>query len=87
MSISRDPADISIDRPMHPPFHPDRLRECQDAVASALTKLMDDAETAGWTITEITLAISALADEVMLNEVDVEQTNFILSRLFERRGG
>ena len=86
MSRHRDPTDISIDRPMHPPFHPERLRECQDAVVGALTKLMDDAEAAGWTITEITLAISALADEVMLNEVDVEQTNFILSRLFERRG-
>ena len=86
MSSYRDPADTSIDRPMYPPFHPGRLRECQEAVAGALTKLMDDAEAAGWTITEITLAISALADEVMLNEVDVEQTNFILSRLFERRG-
>lgn len=86
MSSHHDPDDISIDRPLHPPFHPERLRECQDAVAGALTKLMDDAEAAGWTIAEITIAISALADEVMLNEVDLEQTNFLLRRLYESRG-
>lgn len=80
--------DVTIDRPTLPPFRPGRLRECQDALASALTKTMDDAEAAGWTITEITLAIAALADEVMLHEVDVEATNFLLSGLIaQRRGG
>lgn len=39
---------------------------------------MDNAEASGWTIAEITIAISALADEVMLHEVDIEETNFLL---------
>lgn len=83
----RDPDDVSIDSPTLPPFDPGRARECEDALAGALTKVMDDAEAAGWTIREVTLAISALADDVMLNEVDVEQTNFLLSRLLEHRRG
>lgn len=83
--MSRRPDDVTVDRPTLPPFHPDRLRECQDALVGALTKLMDDAEASGWSITEITLAISVLADEVMLHEVDVEATNFLLSGLIEQR--
>ena len=47
---------------------------------------MDNAEAAGWTITEITIAIAALADEVMLHEVDVETTNFLLSKVIQQRG-
>jgi len=84
MTANKHPDDISVDRPTLPPFHPDRLRECQDALAGAVTAVMDDAESAGWTIAEITIAIAALADEVMLNEVEVEETNFLMRKLVGR---
>jgi hypothetical protein len=84
MNLYKDPNDTSIDAPSLSAFHPGRLQECQDAIAGAVTKVMDDAEEAGWTIAEITLAISALADAIMLNEVDLEETNFILKELLKR---
>lgn len=84
--MSKLPDDTTVDRPTLPPFHPGRLRECQDALAGAVTSVMDNAEAAGWTITEITIAIAALADEVMLHEVDVETTNFLLSKVIQQRG-
>ena len=84
MTNQKHPDDVSVDRPPLPPFHPDRIRECQDAMAGAVTAVMDNAEAAGWTIAEITIAIVALADEVMLNEVDIEETNFLLGKVLRR---
>ena len=84
MGIERHPDDISVDRPTLPPFHPQRLRECQDALAGAVTAVMDNAEAAGWTIAEITIALAALADEIMLHEVDIEETNFLLRDVLKR---
>ena len=84
MNLHRHPDDTSIDRPTLPLCHPQRLRECEDALAGALTKMMDDAEGQGWTISEICLAVTALADSVMLHEVDIEETNFLLRDLVRR---
>ena len=84
MAIQKQPDDISVDRPTLPPFHPQRIRECQDALAGAVTTVMDNAEAAGWTIAEITIAMSALADEIMLHEVDIEETNFLLRDVLKR---
>jgi len=84
MSTNRHPDDISVDQPALPPFHQHRLRECQDALAGAVTAVIDNAEAAGWTLAEITTAMTALADEVMLHEVDIEETNFILRDILRR---
>ena len=84
MRAHKHPDDISIDSPTLSAFAPGRIQECQDAIAGALTKVMDDAEIAGWTIAEITIAMSAFADAVMLHEVDVEETNYMLRDSFRR---
>ena len=84
MAIQKQPDDISVDPPTLPPFHPLRIRECQDVLAGAVTAVMDNAEAAGWTIAEITIAMSALADEIMLHEVDIEETNFLLRDVLKR---
>lgn len=84
MASSKHPNDLSVDRPTLPAFHPDRLRECQDAIAGAMTAVMDNAEAAGWTIAEVTVAMTALADEVMLHEVDLEETNFLIRGVLRR---
>ena len=84
MTNQKHQDDVRVDRPTLPPFHPDRIRECQDAMAGAVTAVMDNAEAAGWTIAEITIAIAALADEVMLHEVDIEETNFLLGKDLRR---
>ena len=81
MASPKHPNDLSVDRPTLPAFHPDRLRECQDAMTTAV---MDNAEAAGWTIAEVTVAMTALADEVMLHEVDLEETNFLIRRELRR---
>lgn len=78
------PDHIAVEPPTLPPFHLDRIRECQDSLAGAMTAVMDNAEAAGWTIAESTIAISALADEVMLYEVDIEETNFLLREILKR---
>jgi hypothetical protein len=84
MTNQKHPDDICVDRPTLPPFHPARIRECQDAMAGAVTAVMDNAEAADWTIAEITIAVAALADEVMLHEVDIEETNFLLGKVVRR---
>jgi hypothetical protein len=84
MGSDRHPDDLSVARPTLPPFHEHRLRECQDALAGAITAVIDNAEAAGWTVAEITIAITALADEVMLHEVDIEETNFLLRDMLRR---
>jgi hypothetical protein len=84
MNLYKHPDDTSIDRPTLPACHPERLQECEDALAGALTKLMDDAEGKGWTIAEICLAVTSLSDSVMLHEVDLEETNFILRDMLRR---
>lgn len=84
MNMNKHPDDTSVDPPTLPAFHPRRIEECQDAIAGAVTKVMDDAEAAGWTISEITLAIAAIADAVMLHEVDVEETNFLLRDMMKK---
>lgn len=85
MATFKHPDDISIDSPTLPIFHPDRAIECQDAIAGALSKLIDDAEGKGWQINEITAAITDLADSIMLQEVDIEETNYLLRDILNRR--
>jgi hypothetical protein len=84
MNMHKHPDDTSIDPPMLPAFHPGRIQECQDAIAGAVTRVMDNAEEAGWTIAEISIAIAGLADAVMLHEVDLEETNFVLRDMLRR---
>ena len=85
MTLPKDPNAMSIPAPQLPAFHRGRRMECQDALSSATAKLMDDAEAAGWTIAEITVALVEIADSVMLQEVDVEETNFYLRDLLARK--
>ena len=85
MATFKHPDDISIDPPTLPIFHPDRAIECQDSIAGALTKLIDDAEGMGWHVNEITAAITDLADSIMLQDVDIEETNYILRDILDRR--
>jgi hypothetical protein len=84
MAIQKQPDDISVDRPTLPPFHPQRMRERQDALAGAVTALVDNAEASGWTIAEIAIAMTARADEVILHEVGIEETNFLLRDILRR---
>ena len=85
MTNHKNPDDVSIDPPRLPLFHPVRAIECQDAIAGVVTKMIDDAEVAGWTVHEITTAIIALADSIAMQEVDVEETNFLLREILDRK--
>lgn len=85
MSINKRTVEISIKRPALPPFHSERMGECEDAIADVIATLMDEAEISGWTIAEICMALTNLADEAILNEVDIEQTNFLMRELTAKR--
>lgn len=61
------------------------MDECEDAIAGLIATLMDEAEISGWTIAEICVALTKLADEAILNEVDIEQTNFLMRDLLTKR--
>jgi len=59
--------------------------ECQDAVASAFVKFLDDAEAAGWTLPEIVAAATDLGDSILLQEANLEETNQTLRAILARR--
>lgn len=57
---------MSIPRPQHPPFHPERFGECQRAIEDHMLGLLGDAIDAGWSKDEILAAMIALADDTAL---------------------
>jgi hypothetical protein len=59
--------------------------ECQDAIAGAFVKFLDDAEATGWTLPEIIAATNDLGDSIMLQEANLEQTNEALRAILARR--
>jgi hypothetical protein len=85
MANSKPLTEIAIDPPRLPLFHPNRFTECQDALSGTVSKMIDDAEEAGWTLHEITSAIVELADSIALQEADIEETNYMLKELFRKK--
>ncbi len=81
------PAELEtpISKPTLPLFDPGRLQECEDAIAGAVTRVMDEAELRGWTIAEICLAMTAFADSVMLHEARAEDLALLHPRFLQRR--
>lgn len=53
-------------RPRLPTTYPDRHIDCQEALESRVIAIIDDGKAAGWSVADITTALVALADNVML---------------------
>jgi hypothetical protein len=74
-----------IDSPRLPIGHRARRIECRDAIASSFTVFLDEAEAAGWTVTEIADAVMDLADDILLREADAEDANDLLRAILVRK--
>lgn len=61
--------------PRLPGPYPDRHLDCQESLEPAIIALIDEAKSSGWSVTDITTAIVALADNLMLAEKANEDTD------------
>lgn len=52
--------------PRLPASHPDRILECEEAIEAGVVALIEAGTGAGYTATEVALAISSVADNLIL---------------------
>ena len=62
----------------------DRHIEAQQALADAITRIVDDAEKAGWSKQEAMAAVIALAENMALQEADLKEINDFLTGYLSR---
>lgn len=72
--------------PRHPLGNPDRHLECQEALEPHVLALINEGEAMGWTTAEITTALTALADNIMLADAANRQTNKDIEDALRRLG-
>jgi len=73
-----------ITPPRHPTNYADRNLDCQEAIESRVIAIIDDARAAGWSIHDITLALTDLADNLMLQARANEATDCQISELLRK---
>jgi hypothetical protein len=61
--------------PRLPGPYPDRHLECQEALESRIIAIIDDGTAAGWSVADITTALIALADNLMLADAANGETD------------
>ena len=61
--------------PRLPGPYPDRHLECQEAIEPLIIAAIDEAKSSGWSMTDFTTAIVALADNLMLADNANEDTD------------
>lgn len=54
-----------IPSPRRTDDYPDRNLECQEAIEASVITVIDDARSAGWTVSDLTAALVELADNLM----------------------
>jgi hypothetical protein len=72
--------------PRLPTPYPDRHLECQEALEPRVIAIIDEGKAAGWSTRDITTALIALADNLMLAEEANEQTNRDIEEAIRRMG-
>ena len=70
-----------IHGPDRNPDDPDRPHECEEALETGIKKLISRAVGTGWSMAEVTTAISQLADHEMLANDSMDQTSALLNRI------
>lgn len=60
---------------------PDRAQECEEVLAAAVKQLISRAVRSGWTDSEVTVAISQLADHEMLANSSTDETSTLLNAI------
>lgn len=61
--------------PRLPHDYPDRHLDCQEALESRVIAIIDDGRSAGWSVSDITVALISLADNLMLAAAANEDTD------------
>lgn len=64
-----------MDTPRHPIHYDDRLLDCEEALESSFLAMMDDAYDSGWKATEVAIALTSLADNLILKLMANEETS------------
>jgi len=64
--------------------YPDRHLECQEAFEPRVIALIDDGKAAGWSTRDITTALIALADNLMLADEANKQTDRDIAEALRR---
>lgn len=72
--------------PRLPTAYPDRHLECQEALEARVIAIIDEGKAAGWTTRDITTALIALADNLMLSEAANNQTDRDIEAALKRMG-
>lgn len=72
--------------PRLPTSYPDRHLECQEALESCILAIIDEGKAAGWSTRDITTALIALADNLMLADEANEQTDRDIAEALKRMG-
>lgn len=61
--------------PRLPGPYPDRHIECQETIEASVIAIIDEGKAAGWSIADVTAALSALADNLMLADAANGETD------------
>lgn len=70
--------------PRLPADYPDRHLECQEVLEPSVIALIDDGKAAGWSMRDITTALIALADNLMLSDEANKQTDRDIAEALRR---
>jgi hypothetical protein len=77
-----------MNRPRLLGHYPDRNLECQEALESRVIAIIDEGKAAGWSISDITTALIALADNQMLaDQANADTDRQIAAALARLRDG
>lgn len=72
--------------PRHGNDYPDRALECQEDLEARVITIIDEGRAAGWSVRDITAALVALADNLMLaDEANAETGRQIAEAMIETR--
>lgn len=74
-----------IHGPDRDPNDPDRLQECEKALESGIKSLISRAVKTGWTMAEVTTAVSQLADHELLAKGSLDETSALLNGVKKKR--
>ena len=70
--------------PRLPADYPDRHLECQEALETRVISIIDNGKAAGWSTRDITTALVALADNLMLADEANKQTDLDIAEALRR---
>jgi hypothetical protein len=72
--------------PRLPVRYPDRHLDCQEALESSVIAIINDGQAVGWSIADVTTALIAVADNLMLADAANRETDRDIDEALKRIG-